>query len=98
MSNLSRNFVSKKISMSVLGNPVRDAYLDVDALDFPDQRVVFRVGEAHFDIAYQGEPLRFGEKRVAQSDLGGLNLAGCAIRNGGGVYHTSVQLARLCAQ
>jgi sugar/nucleoside kinase (ribokinase family) len=98
MRNWSRTSATQKPQIAVLGTPVRDAYLDVDAIEFPDQRVVFQVGQAQFTIVYRGEPIRFGEKRCAQTDLSGFNLAGCTIRNGGGVYHTTVQLARLCAQ
>lgn len=102
MVNLFRNAIAKRTRIAVLGNPVRDAYLDVAAIDFPDRRVVLHSGATQLDIAYQGEAIRFGEKRYAQRDLGTLDLAGCAadftVRNGGGVYHTGKQMAQLCAQ
>ncbi|MCB0111265.1 MAG: hypothetical protein KDE53_35325, partial [Caldilineaceae bacterium] len=84
--------------VAVLGNPVRDAYLAVDAIDFATGRVSFQRGTAAFDIAYQGAGLRFGEKREAQCDLSTLDLAPFTIGNGGGVYHTATQLAQLCRQ
>lgn len=93
-----RNSVKKRTNIVVLGNPVRDVYLDVDAIDFPTQRVVFRAGAEQFDITYQGDAIRFGEKRYAQHDLSVLNLAHFTVRNGGGVYHTGMQMARLCEQ
>jgi len=68
MLNVMRNLFSKPTRITVLGNPVRDAYLDVDAIAFPAQRVCFRRGDAQFDLAYQGDAIRFGEKRYAQSD------------------------------
>ena len=40
MVNLFRNAIAKRTRIAVLGNPVRDAYLDVEAIDFPDRRVV----------------------------------------------------------
>jgi sugar/nucleoside kinase (ribokinase family) len=97
MQTWSRTSAPQKLQIAVLGTPVRDAYLDVDAIEFPDQQVVFQVGQAQVTIAYRGEPIRFGEKRCAQRDLAGFNLAGYTIRNGGGAYHTTEQLARLCA-
>lgn len=104
MLNVMRTLFNKPTRIAVLGNPVRDAYLDVDAIAFPAQRVCFRSrgdrgnrGE-QFDLAYQGDAIRFGEKRYAQCDLSTLNLASFTVRNGGGVFHTGTQLARLCAQ
>ncbi|MCE7986223.1 MAG: hypothetical protein DYG89_34030 [Caldilinea sp. CFX5] len=96
-----RNLLGKPTRIAVLGNPVRDAYLDVDAITFPEQRVRFRSrGDQaeQFDLAYQGDAIRFGEKRYAQCDLSTLNLAAFTVRNGGGVFHTGTQLARLCVQ
>jgi hypothetical protein len=98
MFALAHTFSAKQRQIVVLGNPVRDAYLDVEQLEFPDQRVRFCVGGADFDLAYQGEPIRFGEKRFAQMHLERLQIAGLRIHNGGGVYHTTTQLARLCRQ
>lgn len=101
MLNVMRNLLGKPTQIAVLGNPVRDAYLDVDTIAFPEQRVVFRAGDKQgeqFDLAYQGDAIRFGEKRYAQCDLSTLNLAPFTVRNGGGVYHTGAQLARLCVQ
>jgi sugar/nucleoside kinase (ribokinase family) len=98
MATWSHAPTAQKIEIAVLGTPVRDAYVDVDALAFAGRQVLFQMGHAHFAVAYQGEPIRFGEKRFARCDLGGLELAGCTVRNGGGVYHTTAQLARLCAQ
>ncbi len=98
MLNVMRNLFSKPTRIAVLGNPVRDAYLDVDAIAFPAQRVCFRRDDAQFDLAYQGDAIRFGEKRYAQRDLSTLNLGLFTVRNGGGVFHTGTQLARLCAQ
>lgn len=96
MLHTFQKLMTKRAQIAVLGTPVRDAYLDVDAIDFPDQRVTFRAGAEQFDITYQGDAIRFGEKRYAQSDLGALNLARFTVRNGGGVYHTGTQMARLC--
>lgn len=101
MLNVMRNLFSKPTRIAVLGTPVRDAYLDVDTIAFPAQRVSFRsrgAQGAQFDLAYQGDAIRFGEKRYAQCDLSTLNLAPFTVRNGGGVFHTGTQLARLCAQ
>lgn len=97
MLNVMRNLLGKPTRIAVLGNPVRDAYLDVDAIAFPEQRVRFRSRGEQFDLAYQGDTIRFGEKRYAQCDLSTLNLAPFIVRNGGGVFHTGTQLARLCA-
>jgi sugar/nucleoside kinase (ribokinase family) len=98
MATCSQQIPTQKIQIAVLGTPVRDAYVDVDTLEFAGQQVNFQVGQERFAVAYQGEPIRFGEKRFARCDLGGLDLAGCTICNGGGVYHTTRQLARLCAR
>lgn len=98
MLNPFRTLMTRRAQIAVLGNPVRDAYLDVDTIAFPDQRVLFRTGAEEFEIAYQGETIRFGEKRYAQCDLGALNLARFRVHNGGGVYHTGTQMARLCRQ
>lgn len=97
-SNMRRNRTTHQLQIAVLGTPVRDAYLEADAIEFANQSLNLRTGQAQLTVAYQGEPIRFGEKRYAQSNLSSLNLTGSAIRNGGGVYHTSAQLARLCAQ
>lgn len=93
-----RKFMTKRIQLAVLGNPVRDAYLDVDTIEFPEHRAHFRKGAAWFDIAYQGDTIRFGEKRYAQSDLSAIDMSPFTVRNGGGIFHTGTQLARLCAQ
>lgn len=98
MLNVMRNLLNQPTRIAVLGNPVRDAYLDVDAITFPAQRVCFRRGDAQFDLAYQGDAIRFGEKRYARCDLGTLDLVPFIVRNGGGVFHTGTQLAQLCAQ
>ncbi|MEZ4729475.1 MAG: hypothetical protein R3E79_20280 [Caldilineaceae bacterium] len=98
LEKLMAKRVNKRAQIAVLGTPVRDAYLDVDAIDFPEQRVTFRTGAEQFEIAYQGDAIRFGEKRYAQCDLGALNLTRFTVRNGGGVYHTGTQMAHLCRQ
>ena len=86
----------RQLQIAVLGTPVRDAYIEADTIAFPDHCVDFQVEQRHFAIPYQGEPIRFGEKRYAHTDLGSLSLTGCTVRNGGGVYHTTAQLAKLC--
>lgn len=93
-----RKLMTKQAQIAVLGNPVRDAYLDVDTIAFPEQRVRFSKGATRFDIAYQGDAMRFGEKRYAQCDLSTLDLSSFTVRNGGGIFHTGTQMARLCAQ
>lgn len=89
---------SRQLQIAVLGTPVRDTYVQANAIAFPDQCVAFQVGPTHFTVPYQGEPIRFGEKRYAQANLGSLALTECAVCNGGGVYHTTAQLAKLCDQ
>lgn len=98
MLKLFRHLLSKPTQIAVLGTPVRDAYLDVDGITFPERRVCFHSHGEQFDLAYQGDAIHFGEKRYAQRDLSTLNLTPFNVRNGGGVFHTGTQLARLCAQ
>ncbi|MEZ4675998.1 MAG: hypothetical protein R2932_17365 [Caldilineaceae bacterium] len=93
-----RSHLAKRAQIAVLGNPVRDAYLAVEGVNLLADRIRFHAGAAAFDIAYRGEPLRFGEKRYAQEDLSCLDLTSFTIRNGGGVYHTATQMAHLCRQ
>ena len=98
MLNRFRNLLGQPTRIAVLGTPVRDAYLDVETIAFLEQRLLFHCGGEQFDLAYQGDAIRFGEKRYARCDLSTLNLAPFTVRNGGGVFHTGTQLARLCAQ
>ncbi len=98
MSYRYRTHRTRQVQVAVLGNPVRDAYLATDTINFAAGQVVFRVGTATFDIAHQGQVLRFGEKCYAQHDLSALDLTPFTIHNGGGVYHTATQMAHLCRQ
>ncbi len=83
----------------VVGEPTRDVYLRSSSVNFVDHRVDFDTERGRQAVHYAGDPIRWGEKRTAVSDLGQFAaFPGAILRNGGGVRNTATHLAKLCQE